>query len=939
MKKKFKKILGVMLSTAMVMTPMMETIAASNNFDVTAEEVSGKVLFPGDSVSGVQPIYMGPDGAALEVVDGKWTNDTAQAYSMSGFEGEGGGLWLEPKGYVLTVNDGTSKVTGTDGSDRSNHFKAKEGSEGDWLFSKDVAYYSAWTDVTITANPAPEGQIFDHWEIESGNVSLTDSYAAETNFAMAEDEVILSAVYVDAPVETEPPTEAPAVEETQPVTEAPVVEETQPVTEAPAEETQPATDPLVIVEETQPVTEAPAVEETQPVTETPVLYNLSVENGSGSGDYEVGSVVTVTADTVEGMEFAGWTTESVSVWFSDASSAQTTFPMPAEHVSIKANFIPAQTGAPETEPVEEIVPDQNEVVVVDEVENASSEAATEAEEVGTVPNLYTVEVEFGEGGGYYEAGAEVVVYADAPEEGQEFAGWVTSENLVLEDPSNEEAIFTMPADEVKLTATYKAAQTEAVTEAPVEDVIIEEEITEADDNAAEGENGEAVIVETEEWYEDTQDVYAEPEAGTEAETEVFVEETEAETEVIAEETEVETEAQTEQAAVMVDPQQIQLSNNADVTIVTADGELELDEYGIPVFVPGDTVTIKATEYEDKVLDFWTLTKADGSKEAITPTIDPEDPYVASFIMPNAPVYVEAHYTVLNDNEVQIVNGSGSGIYLEGDYVEIEADEPAEGYRFKGWKVITGNVALDDDTSAVTGFEMPAEAVQIKAVYEVERYTLTVENGSGGGSYVKGETVNLTANYPASGKVFAGWTVTTENASVASSDRYYSSITMPAANVTVKATYKDGPSPAYNVINDIVSGGEYLKGQTISFTAVGNGMENTNPNPGDYRYRPVGYQIGSVSGNWSNSPYTTRMAINAVGKYTLTVNYSKDIFDGSNWVADGSYDSKSVDFYVVNALSVQTGDSSPIIPLIAAAVVALLVIVVLMVVRIKRRRRY
>ena len=57
-------------------------------------------------------------------------------------------------------------------------------------------------------------------------------------------------------------------------------------------------------------------------------------------------------------------------------------------------------------------------------------------------------------------------------------------------------------------------------------------------------------------------------------------------------------------------------------------------------------------------------------------------------------------------------------------------------------------------------------------------------------------------------------------------------------------------------------------------------------PGDYRYRPTGYQIGTVTGNWNNAPCTTSMAINAVGQYTLTVNYAKDVFDGKTWNPDG-----------------------------------------------------
>ena len=908
MKKRFQKILGVVLSSAMVMTPMMETMAAANKYDVTVEDVTGKVLFPGDSISGIEPVYIGPDGAAAEIIDGKWTNDTSQAYSMSAIEGEGGGLWLEPKGYVLTVNDGTSKVTGTDGSDTSNHFKAKEETEEDRQFPKDIAYYGAWSDVTVIADPAPEGQIFDHWEVESANVTLTDAYASETNFTMAEDDVTLYAVYVQAPAETE----APAAEE-YPAEEIDGIDESdesfagEPAAEEyPAEGSQDGGEQVIVIgeengtEATPGESGAPETVDT-PETTAPVLYHLTVENGEGSGDYEVGSEVTITADQVDGMVFAGWYTEAVTVWFADSTSAETTFSMPAEPVVVTATYTQAETAAPETE-----------AIVLEENNNAAETEPSDPEEE-IVSDLYTVEVEFGEGGGLFEEGAEVVVYADAAEEGQEFAGWVTSENLVLEDPASEEAIFTMPAEDVKLTATYKTAETEAAAETATEFesgetgvIDIEELETEAVDNNA-GEESETSVSET---------------SGTETE------------EAVSAETETETETETESEKADAPKYQVQLSSTDDITIVT---ELTLDEEGIPSSPAGETVTVKATEYDSQVLDHWTVTKADGSQEAITPTINPEDPYIASFIMPNTAVFVEAHYVELSDNEVQVVNGSGSGTYQEGDYVEITANAPAEGYRFKGWTVITGDVELDDDTADTTGFIMPDEPVQVKATYEVTKFTLTVENGSGDGTYMKGETVSLTADYPSEGKVFAGWEVTSQNASVSASDRYYSSITMPAANVTVKATYKAGPSPDYNEIQGITSGGEYLKGDRIRFTAVGNGMGNSNPNPGDYRYRPSGYQIGSVTGNWSNAPYTTEMAINGVGQYNLNVTFTKDIFDGNSWVSTGNTDTKSVTFYVVNALSVQTGDNSPIIPLAIAAVAALAVIIVLLVVR--RRRRY
>jgi hypothetical protein len=80
-----------------------------------------------------------------------------------------------------------------------------------------------------------------------------------------------------------------------------------------------------------------------------------------------------------------------------------------------------------------------------------------------------------------------------------------------------------------------------------------------------------------------------------------------------------------------------------------------------------------------------------------------------------------------------------------------------------------------------------------------------------------------------------------------------------------------------------------------------------------------------------------MAINAAGDYTLTVHFAKQFYNGTSWNPDGTAVSKSVHFHVVNALSVETGDSSPLIPLICAAGAALLVIIILVIVLTKRRR--
>jgi O-glycosyl hydrolase len=71
------------------------------------------------------------------------------------------------------------------------------------------------------------------------------------------------------------------------------------------------------------------------------------------------------------------------------------------------------------------------------------------------------------------------------------------------------------------------------------------------------------------------------------------------------------------------------------------------------------------------------------------------------------------------------------------------------------------------------------------------YALTVNSGTGSGSYAQGTVVNISANAAPAGKVFDAWTGNV--AAVASVTAATTTLTMPAAAVSVTATYKDQPS--------------------------------------------------------------------------------------------------------------------------------------------------
>jgi len=91
------------------------------------------------------------------------------------------------------------------------------------------------------------------------------------------------------------------------------------------------------------------------------------------------------------------------------------------------------------------------------------------------------------------------------------------------------------------------------------------------------------------------------------------------------------------------------------------------------------------------------------------------------------------------------------------------------------------------------FRQPAGKVIIRVAFkeaEPVLYTASIVGGNGSGSYAEGETVTISANAPADGMQFAGWTgaegLTFTSGSVSTAQAAF---TMPAADVTLTASYE------------------------------------------------------------------------------------------------------------------------------------------------------
>ncbi len=169
-------------------------------------------------------------------------------------------------------------------------------------------------------------------------------------------------------------------------------------------------------------------------------------------------------------------------------------------------------------------------------------------------------------------------------------------------------------------------------------------------------------------------------------------------------------------------------------------------------------------------------------------------------MPAANTTVTATYKLIPDDEYTLTvnSGTGDGSYTERTDVNIVADPPAAGYTFDQWTGDVANVA--NLTAASTTITMPAANRTVTATYKLvpdDEYTLTVNSGSGDGSYTERTDVNIVANAPAAGYTFDQWTGDVAN--VANVTAASTTITMPAANITVTATYLERSSGDPNVV--------------------------------------------------------------------------------------------------------------------------------------------
>ena len=197
--------------------------------------------------------------------------------------------------------------------------------------------------------------------------------------------------------------------------------------------------------------------------------------------------------------------------------------------------------------------------------------------------------------------------------------------------------------------------------------------------------------------------------------------------------------------------------------------------------------------------------------------------------------------------------------------------PNEGYHFKEWQVISGNVTIKDNK-----FTMPDSDVEVKAVFEKDapaptEFIVTVTSGGNGTASASpakaaaGTEITLTAT-PNTGYHFKEWQVISGNVTI-KDDKFL----MPDSDVEVKAIFEEDapPAPTDPAKPSISVTGTYTYNGS-EHTATVSGYDpatmdisgNTATNAGDYTVR-----VTSKTGRWADGSTGAVTAAWSIGKAT------------------------------------------------------------------------
>ena len=231
------------------------------------------------------------------------------------------------------------------------------------------------------------------------------------------------------------------------------------------------------------------------------------------------------------------------------------------------------------------------------------------------------------------------------------------------------------------------------------------------------------------------------------------------------------------------------------------------------------VTVKANEPDtDMYFDKWEVTGLDTTGMDLTKT-------EIKFQMPAGNVTFKATYLTIEKFEIYVVDGTKDKSPAKaGETITITANPAPTGKVFDKWTCETAGVTIEfkSATSSKTTFVMPACEITIqahfRAVDDKPSVEIKVEGGTGAGTYKEGDSVTITANDPAEGKVFKGWK--DASGKIVSTEKSYTFTVN--GETTLTAVYEDKSSGGGEITppakKDGLSGGQ-IAGIVIGSVAV------------------------------------------------------------------------------------------------------------------------
>ena len=383
---------------------------------------------------------------------------------------------------------------------------------------------------------------------------------------------------------------------------------------------------------------------------------------------------------------------------------------------------------------------------------------------------YSLTVNNGTGGGVFTEGASVTITANAPTIGQRFTGW-TIDGITGPDTTQTSITFNMPAGNVTATANY-------------EDIEYTITVNGGTADKAKAKYGESVTI-----------TANAPATGKEFDKWVVTGIT------LSDEDLAKSTVTFEMPASNVTMEATYKDVVYRITVTNGNATPEMAAYQTEV-----TVTANAPG-DDEYFDKWEVTGLDTTGMDLTKT-------EIKFNMPAGNVTFKATYLSVTKYGIVIVDGTkDKEVAKEGETITITAKGAPTGKVFDKWTCETAGVTIEfaSATSSKTTFVMPAREIEIKAhfrdVGDAPSVEIKVKGGTGAGVVKKGESITVTANDPAEGKVFKGWK--DENGKIVSAEKEYTF--KVEGEKTLTAVYEDKSSGGGEITppakKDGLSGGQ------------------------------------------------------------------------------------------------------------------------------------